>query len=259
MTTWQAVLMGIIQGLGEFLPISSSGHLILAPWLFQWEVPGLTFDVALHMGTLLAVLIYFWRDWVRILTGAVTRRSKKDRALFWYLVIGSIPAALVGFFLNDIIENILRSPVIVGVNLIVFGMLLYIADKSRQIRYLNNMDLRDAIFIGIAQSIALIPGVSRSGITMTAARLFCFTREEAARFSFLLSTPVIFGAGLLEMVKMDMTQINFPFIAGVIASAVVGLLVIAFLIQFLKRHSFNIFVGYRILLGIIIISLYTFF
>lgn len=257
MSIWQAIMMGIIQGLGEFLPISSSGHLVLAPWLFNWQVPGLTFDIALHMGTLLAVVLYFWKDWFNLFHAAITGKNKENRRIFWYLVFASIPAAVAGVLFNDIIENTLRSPIIVGAMLIIFGIILYLADKKRQVRRLDSMNLRDALLIGTAQAIALIPGVSRSGITMTAARMFSYTREEAARFSFLLSTPVIFGAGVLEMSNINPAEINLPFIVGVLASAIVGLLCISFLMQFIKKCSFNIFVGYRVVLGIVIIFLYT--
>lgn len=257
MSIWQAVMMGVIQGLGEFLPISSSGHLVLAPWLFDWEVPGLTFDIALHMGTLLAVVLYFWKDWFCLFTAALTGRDQDNRRLFWFLVAASLPAAIVGFLFSDIIENVLRSPLIVGVMLIVFGVFLYLSDRTRQIRKLDSLTLRDALLIGMAQAIALIPGVSRSGVTMTAARMFSYTREEAARFSFLLSTPVIFGAGVMEIANINPGDINLPFVMGVLASGIVGLLSISFLMKFLKKASFKIFVGYRILLGIVIILLYT--
>lgn len=259
MSIWQAVMMGIIQGLGEFLPISSSGHLILAPWLFDWEVPGLTFDIALHVGTLLAVLLYFWKDWVNLIKAALIGGDNENRRVFWFLVLASIPAAVVGTLFDDIIENALRSPLIVGIMLILFGVFLYYADKNRQIRKLDSMTLRDALLIGVAQAIALIPGVSRSGVTITTARLFSYTREEAARFSFLLSTPVIFGAAILKMAQLNPGEINLPFIIGVLVSGIVGLLCISLLLKFLKKCSFKIFVGYRIMLGILIILLYTIF
>lgn len=257
MSTWQAIIMGIIQGIGEFLPISSSGHLVLAPWVFDWEVPGLTFDVALHMGTLIAVLLYFWRDWAKLATAAVTRKNAQYQRLFWFLVLATIPAGLAGVLLGDLIEEFLRSPLIVGFTLIFFALLLYIADKKQQLRDLENMTLMDALLIGIAQALALIPGVSRAGITMTAARLFSYSREEAARFSFLLSTPVIFGAGVLELSNVNLSQISFPFIMGVVSSCIVGILSISFLIKYLRTNNFKIFVGYRIILGLIIITLYS--
>jgi len=259
MSVWQAVIMGIIQGLGEFLPISSSGHLVLAPWLFDWEVPGLTFDVALHIGTLLAVIMYFWKDWLRLFNAALTGRDKDNRKIFWYLVIGSVPAAVAGLMFNDIIENVLRSPIIVAVMLIVFGLFLYFADRNRQIRKLDSMTLRDALFIGFAQAIALIPGVSRSGVTMTAARMFSYTREEAARFSFLLSTPVIFGAAVISMRGLNPGDLNTPFIVGILVSCIIGLLSISVLLKFIRTSSFKIFVVYRIILGIAIFFLYSYY
>lgn len=258
MSIWQAVVMGIIQGLGEFLPISSSGHLVLVPWIFKWEVPGLTFDVALHMGTLLAVLLYFWRDWIELLKAAVTGKDAYYRRVFWLLVLATIPAAVVGFLFEDVIEQFLRSPFLTAVMLILFGLLLYASDKNRQIRRLDTMTLKDALVIGLAQCLALIPGVSRSGITMTAARGLSYTREEAARFSFLLSTPVIFGAGVLKLSNLSPAELNLPFIVGVVASCIVGIISISFLLNFLKRCSFKLFVGYRIILGLIIIALYTY-
>ena len=257
MSSFQAIMMGIIQGLGEFLPISSSGHLVLAPWLFDWEVPGLTFDVALHMGTLAAVLLYFWKDWMELFKAALTGHNKEKRKIFWFLVLASIPAAIVGLSLNDIIENVLRSPLVVGVMLIVFAILLYLADQKKEIRRLDSMTLGDALIIGTAQALALVPGVSRAGITMTAARWFSFSREEAARFSFLLSTPVILGAGVLELSNVNFAEISFPFILGVLVSGIVGILCISLLLKFLRTFSFKIFVIYRILLGTLIIVLYT--
>lgn len=259
MSVWQAIVMGIIQGLGEFLPISSSGHLVLVPWLLGWDVPGINFDIALHIGTLIAVLFYFWQDWLKLISAAVTRRNKEHAKLFWLLVIASIPAALAGLLFKDPIENSLRSPVIVGLMLIIFAFILYFSDKKKQIRSLDSMTIKDALFIGVAQAISLIPGVSRSGITMTVARLFSYSREEAARFTFMLSTPVIFGAGLMSIQDTTLSQITLPFIVGVVVSAIIGLLSISFLLKFLKKHSFNIFVGYRLLLGALIIMLSTVF
>lgn len=253
MSILQAVLMGIIQGLGEFLPISSSGHLVLAPWLFEWQVPGLTFDIALHIGTLVAVLLYFWKDWVRLIKAVFTRKDKEYRKIFWYLVLASLPAAVIGYLFGDIIEQTVRSPLIVAMMMIIFGIILYFSDKTTQVRKLEHMTIREALLIGLAQAVAFIPGVSRSGITMTVARMFSYTREEAARFSFLLSTPAIFGAGLFSLSDLSLAEINTPFIIGVLTSCIVGLLSISFLLKFLKKFSFKVFVGYRIVLGLVII------
>jgi undecaprenyl-diphosphatase len=207
---------------------------------------------------LIAVVLYFWKDWFRLFQAALTGNDIENRRLFWFLVIASLPAAVVGVLFNDLIEEVLRSPLITGFMLIVFAVFLYFSDRNRQIRKLDSMTLKDALVIGLAQSIALVPGVSRSGITMTAARMFSYTREEAARFSFLLSTPVIFGAGVLKLSDLNPSEVTFPFLAGVLTSALVGILCISFLMKFLKKFSFNVFVGYRILLGSIIIF-YSFF
>ena len=252
MSYFQAIVMGIIQGVGEFLPISSSGHLVLAPWLFEWQTPGLAFDVALHMGTLLAVAAYFWRDWLNLFLGAITGKSAYYRRQFGFLVVGSLPAVVAVLLFKDFLENV-RSPLVVATMLIVFAGLLFWADRRPQVRELDEMTIADALLIGAAQAIALIPGVSRSGITMTAGRSLFYRREEAARFSFLLSTPVIFGAGLFELPHMTMGDVDGPFIAGIISSAVMGLLAISFLMGFLKKFGFKAFAIYRVVLGGIII------
>lgn len=258
MTVFQAVILGIIQGLGEFLPISSSAHLILVPWLFHWQDPGLTFDVALHMGTLLAVVLYFWKDWIRLLRAALSGKPSNDKKLFWYLVIATIPGGLFGLALEKKAETVFRSPLLIAIMMILLGVLLYWADRNKQLRRLDTMTVSDAILIGFSQALAIIPGVSRSGSTMTAARLLDLTREDAARFSFLMSTPIILGAGLLKLRHLTLASFNLPFIAGVLSSFVVGLLSISFLLQYLKTSNFKVFVGYRFLVGIAVIIM-TFF
>ena len=258
MTVFQALVLGIVQGLGEFLPISSSAHLVLIPWLFGWQDPGLTFDVALHLGTLLAVVLYFWRDWLNLLRGALARGVSNEKRLFWYLVLATIPGGLFGVALESKAETVFRAPLLIGIMLIVMGILLYLADKRRQARDLDTMSLGDALGIGVAQALAIIPGVSRSGITMAAARWFNLSREAAARFSFLMSTPIVLGAGILKLRHLTMTDINLPFIVGVLSSFLVGILSISFLLRYLRRSNFGIFVIYRLLLGagVILIALW---
>lgn len=258
MTVLQSIILGIVQGLGEFLPISSSAHLVLIPWLFGWQDPGLTFDVALHMGTLLAVIIYFWRDWVSMLKGAISRKPSYEKRIFWYLVIATIPGAAIGLALESKAETVFRSPLLIGVMLIVMGILLYLADRRRQLRTMDTMTLSDAILIGLSQALAIIPGVSRSGSTMTVARWLSLTREDAARFSFLMSTPIITGAGVLSMRDLSISDINTAFIIGVVTSFIIGLLSISFLLRYLKTSNFKIFVGYRFILGAIVIALVLF-
>ena len=255
MTVLQALILGIVQGLGEFLPISSSAHLVLIPWLFKWKDPGLTFDVALHMGTLLAVVLYFWKDWVKLIGAALSRRASDEKRIFWYLVVATIPGGLFGLALEKKAETTFRSPLLIGIMMIIMGALLYLADKKRQIRNLDTMTLADAIWIGLSQALAIIPGVSRSGSTMTTARFLDMTREDSARFSFLMSTPIILGAGILKLRHLTISAINLPFSVGVISSFVVGILSISFLLRYLKSSNFGLFVGYRFLIGIIVIGL----
>jgi len=253
-TVIHALILGIVQGLGEFLPISSSAHLVLVPWLFGWEDPGLTFDVALHMGTLFAVVLYFWKDWVKLFKAALSKGASDDKRIFWYLVVATIPGALFGLALEKKAETVFRSPLLIGIMMIVMGILLYFADKKREIRTLNTMTLKEAIWIGLSQALAIIPGVSRSGSTMTTARFFTLTREEAARFSFLMSTPIILGAGVLKLRHLTMASINLPFSVGVITSFVVGISSISFLLKYLKTNNFRLFVGYRFVIGVIVIA-----
>jgi len=253
-TVLHALVLGIVQGLGEFLPISSSAHLVLIPWLFGWEDPGLTFDVALHMGTLFAVVLYFWKDWVRLVKAALHRQASDDKRIFWYLVIATVPGALFGIAFEKQAEKAFRNPVLIGIMMIVMGIVLYLADKKPQIRKMKTMTMADSIWIGVSQALAIIPGVSRSGSTMTTARFLNITREDAARFSFLMSTPIILGAGVMKLRHLTVASINLPFSVGVISAFVVGILSISFLLKYLKTSNFGLFVGYRFIIGIIVIG-----
>ncbi|MCG9969722.1 undecaprenyl-diphosphate phosphatase [Pelotomaculum terephthalicicum JT] len=256
MTVLQALVLGIVQGLGEFLPISSSAHLVLVPWVFKWQDPGLSFDVALHMGTLVAVVAFFWRDWARLITNGLLRKPTRDGSLFWYLVIATVPGALSGFFLEKQAETVFRNPVLIGIMLIVMGIALYWVDrKAARRKQLYGISLADSLFIGFLQALAIIPGVSRSGITMTAGRFRGLTRETAARFSFLLSTPIIFGAGVAKLDELSAGDLNAAFITGVVSSAVVGFMSIGFLLRYLTERSFVVFVWYRFVVGIAVITL----
>ena len=266
-----AVILGIIQGLTEFLPISSSAHLILVPWFFGWDPEGLTFDVSLHVGTALAVIAFFWKDWVLLAREAIKGLAERqpfgnvERKLAWFLVVGTIPAGVIGLLFEKTVENTLRSPLVPVFTLAVFGLLLLYAEKkSRQNRELKSYTLADAILIGCAQAVALIPGVSRSGVTITTAMLRDSDRRSAARFSFLLSTPVIVGAGLLKIIGI-LKMANDPSAetvslavlgAGVAAAAVTGFLCIKFFLRYLTRGSFLPFVIYRLLLAAVILIFY---
>jgi undecaprenyl-diphosphatase len=255
---YQAVLMGIVQGLGEFLPISSSAHLVLLPWLFGWDTPGLVFDVALHMGTLVAVAAYFWRDWLVLFNEGRRGVRTKEGRLFWFLVAATIPGVVIGFFLEDLAATVFRAPILVGTMLIVMGLVLYGADHFfRREKKLYDIKFRESMAIGLSQALAIVPGVSRSGITMATARAQGVDRESAARFSFLLSAPIIFGAGVVSMGHLNPGDLNLAFVSGVVTSGIVGFLAIKFMLAYIARHSFNIFVWYRLALGttVIVIAL----
>ncbi len=257
MTLFQTVVLGLVQGLGEFLPISSSAHLILTPWILNWEEHGLVFDVSLHVGTLVAVLAYFWQDWLVLAHDGLTRRRTQEGRMFWYLVVATIPGVIFGLAFEDLIETVFRNPLLIGIMLIVMGVILYIADKrSPAIKDFSGIGWKESIMIGISQAFAMLPGVSRSGITMTAGRILGLNRETVARFSFLLSTPIIFGAGLMQGMKLTMADITMPFIVGVLVSAITGYLTIKFLLRFLVTHSFFIFVVYRFILGAVVVALF---
>ena len=259
----QAIVLGIVQGLTEFAPVSSSGHLILVPWLFDWSILtdeslNKTFDVALHMGTFLGAMAYFWRDiskylgaWIR----SLGRRevSSAEERLAWFLVIGTVPGAVAGAVFENLVEEKLGAPWLIAVMLAALGVVLYAVDRrSRQARDLSDLRLSDALVIGLAQAISLQPGVSRSGATITAGRALGLTRESAARFSFLLSLPVIGGAGVYKGVKLLAGAerippgLAWPFAWGTVASAVSGFLVIWGLLAYLRRRSFAPFVIYRL-------------
>jgi undecaprenyl-diphosphatase len=256
LTILQAVILGLAQGLGEFLPISSSAHLVLIPWLFRWTDPGLTFDVALHVGTLVAVIVYFWKDWWQlIIKGFTDVRSVKGR-LFWYLVAATVPGALSGYLLEKKAETTFRSPLLIAVMLILMGIFLYWADRrSSKKTEINHITFGTSLFIGISQALAIIPGVSRSGITMTTGLLTGLTREGAARFSFLLSTPIIFGAAMVKLpgVISDPSAIGVDFTIGMAVSCITGIASIGFLLRYVQTKDFLPFAWYRFVLGILVI------
>jgi undecaprenyl-diphosphatase len=270
-TILQAIILGIVQGLTEFLPISSSGHLIIVPWLFNWhfllENPGLnkTFDVALHLGTFVAVVVYFWREIGRLLAAwarSMSRRSLADpeAKLAWLLIVSTIPAAIIGVALESFIEDRLGRPWIIAVMMIVFAGVMYLIDHiARLDRDLESLSWLDAVLIGIAQAFALCPGVSRSGITMMTGLLMRLDRESAARYSFLMSIPVIGGAAAykaLEVAKDGLPAgTATPFAVGILSAAVSGFAAIWFTLAYLKRHTFSIFVVYRIVVGVAILIL----
>lgn len=251
-----AVTLGLVQGLGEFLPISSSAHLILTPWFLGWPDPGLTFDVALHVGTLAAVVAYFWADWLRLLRAAPHPRTPDGR-LLWLLVVGAIPGGIAGVLLDSLAEQALRSPLLIAGTLALMGLALLAADRwSRRDRDLHDIGLADALWIGAAQALAIVPGVSRSGITIAVARARGVERTAAARFSFLLGSPIILGAALFKLRHLADTPsvLSGPFFAGIATAAVVGALSIGVLLRYLRHAGLGIFVLYRLLLAALVVT-----
>ncbi len=258
-----AFILGLLQGLAEFLPISSSAHLSLAPVLFGWRAdPGLAFDVALHLGTLITLLWYFRADWVALTRSAVSlvarRRVETDdhrRVLF--LIFATIPAAVAGKLLEEKAETVFRAPALTATMLIVAGVLLWAADRfATRDRALTGMRARDAWLIGLAQVAALVPGVSRSGSTMTAGRALRFDRPAAARFSFLMSMPITAAAVLLKAPEAMRTEgLGVPVAVGVVTAAVSSWAAITFLLRYLTRHSFGVFALYRLVLGGAVLAL----
>jgi undecaprenyl-diphosphatase len=261
-TVFQALVLGIIQGLSEFLPISSSAHLTLAPWVFGWRDPGLAFDVALHVGTLVAVLWYFNQEWRNLAVAFVqlvrTRRADTDETRrVIYLIIATIPGALAGLALEKQAESSFRDPVLIAIALMVMGVILWLVDRvAPNARALSSMRLADALLIGIGQMFAIIPGVSRSGSTITAGRALKFSREAAAVFSFLMSAPITFAATVLKVPDaIRDTGITAALVVGVLASAVSGWLAITVLLKLVARHGYGVFAAYRLLLGAAILAL----
>lgn len=264
MTILHAIILGIVQGLTEFLPISSSGHLNVFPWLFKWEMLSEGMDVALHIGTLLALVIFFYKDWVKLIKGGynqtIKRKSSLEGKMFWYIVLATIPAGILSLVLDKIADkivgdNINTQMVIIAFTLIIMGIILYVVDKKSKSKVdYEHITLKQAVLIGISQALAAaFPGVSRSGITMTTARYLKIDRESAAKFSFMLAMPITLAA-----VIFDLSHFTFDLalILGILASFIVGVVVIKFLLEYLKKGSFKVFAIYRIIFGAIILAIY---
>jgi undecaprenyl-diphosphatase len=272
MPVYQVVVLAIVQGITEFLPISSTAHLALAPWLLGWKDPGLSFDIALHIGTLAAVLLYFFRTWVQVVaegfgihygTDPALRRNPR---LLWYLVAGTIPVGVFGYLFSKQAETTWRSPFIIGIMLIAVGIVMGISDRvSRRLKDIGKLSLWDSIWIGLSQALAIVPGTSRSGITITAGLVRDLDRPAAAQFSFLLSTPAIAAAAaksVWDLWKHEgglTVEMRIPVLIGIVVSALVGWAVIAFFLKYLREHTLKFFVYYRIIFGIIVIALAIFF
>lgn len=263
---FEAIILGIVQGITEFLPISSSAHLVLVPWMFGRQgtlIDSLNFDVALHAGTLVAILAFFWRDWFKLLGKFIggmkdgTWKTNEGR-LVWFIVLATIPAGVLGLKFEHVVEDSFRDPLLIAAALTAVSAVMWAADRfSAKSSGLDRMTLGHSLLIGCAQAVALVPGVSRSGSTIIAGLLTGYTREGAARFSFLLSTPVIAGAAVLKLSKLRLLPGEaLPFVLGSAVSAVVGYLCIKYLLHYLSRHSLNVFVWYRLALAGVVVGMW---
>ena len=265
----EAIILGIIQGIAEFLPISSSAHLIIFRDVFgigssmSSEIT-LAFDIALHFGTAMAIIVYFFKDlWNMFIKGITKGPKDKEGKMMWYIIAATIPAALIGVLFEEIIEDVIRGKfALIAVALIIMGIIIYIVDKySKMEKETKDMTLKDAFIIGCSQVFALMPGFSRSGTTIATARSLKIKREDAAKFSFYLSAPVVLGASVWFLIKQGITPITANlsiFITGMLASFIVGLICIEFLLKYLRKNDFKLFMWYRVALGLIVLA-YLFF
>jgi undecaprenyl-diphosphatase len=268
MSLLQVIILGIVQGLTEFLPVSSTAHLYLTSIFVGWQTESLDYDIMLHLGTLLAVLVYFLKDWLQIVAQGFGVRYgydqelKHNQMLLWLLAIGSIPIGVCGYLFNKQAETLWRKPMVMGAMLIAVGVIMWLAEEwSRKLRDMGSLNLTDAVSIGVAQALAIVPGCSRSGITISAGLFRNLTRESAARFSFLLSTPAVAGAALKALWDIHKhggglhALLTLPFLVGVSVSAITGCIVIAWFLQYLRHSSLRPFVYYRVIFGIIVLAL----
>ena len=267
-----AIILGVIQGITEFFPISSSAHLIAVRYIFNFgsnltSKEWMIIDIALHLGTLLAIIIFFFSDFVKMFKEGFKLKLKKKKfkelsiegKLFWYIIIATIPGAIAGVLFDDVIENMVRDNVIIiACSLIIMGIILYLVDKnSKDKKDIKDITLKEAFLIGIGQAFAIIPGFSRSGTTMTVARIMGLKKEKAAKFSFMLGTPIVLGAAVLELKDITMDMITFPFILGVFISFIVGMIAINTLLKIVKKRGLGVFAIYRIILAIMLIVIYV--
>lgn len=259
MTITDSVLLGLLQALGEFLPISSSAHLVLLPYFRGVEYQGIAFDVMLHAATLLAVLLYFANDWFTLLKNGLTKPTSPHGRMLWYLAAATVPAGVAGLLLKDWAENAFRNPLMIAICLMVFAALLWWADRrvdEKTETDIFSVPFKTVFLIGCAQALAIMPGVSRSGITITAALFLGLTRGVSARISFLLSAPIIAGAALVEITHLTAADFTAPLVWGFVSAFLGALAVIGCLMKYIKKHSFDVFVYYRWLLGLFIIGFY---
>lgn len=256
MNAFQAAILGIVQGLGEFLPISSSGHLALLPWMLRWPDQGLAYDIALHWGTLAALLVYFRKDLLGLASAALKREDSQERRLCWGIVLATVPGAVVGLILEDYVETVFRAPQRIASMLILFGLVLWAADRwGKRRSTIDELTIRDCVLIGAAQALAVIPGVSRSAITISAGLGLGLKRVDAARFSFLLATPIVIGAGVLKVKDLSAEAFTGSFWIGIVCAGLAGFGAIRFLLRYVESRDLGIFVAYRIGIGLLTLLL----
>ena len=252
---FHAFILGLVQGLTEFLPVSSSAHLVIVPWLLNWEDPGLAFDVALHLGTLLALLIFYWREWLAMLASPFNG-DRPNQHLLLMLVLASVPGAIIGLLFEKQAETVFRDPRLIGLTLALMGVVLWWFDLRRPLeRKINEIRAGDALLIGLSQAFAVVPGVSRSGSTITMARILKMDRQDAANFSFLMATPIIAGAGLVEARHFLHEGLGVSIAVGFAAAAVFGLIAIAALIRYVGTRTYGVFAWYRIALAVMVFAI----
>ncbi len=260
MSIVQAIILGIVQGATEFIPVSSSGHLVLVPWLLGWQPAGLAFTVVVHVGTAIGVLLFFWREWLAMLKGIFVwlrkREVNADLKLLGLLILGTLPAALIGVFFQSFVENLFNDPILVAVMLITTGAILVAGERlGKPERPMGALTWVDGLLIGLAQMIAIVPGISRSGSTITAGLLRKVQRDDAARFSFLLSTPIIIGSGAIEVLDLAKAGLGAAqvevLVLGFLAAFITAFFVIRWLLTYLRSHSTNIFAAYCAVAGLL--------
>lgn len=258
MNIFWALILGIVQGITEFFPVSSSAHLSLTPWIFKFPDPGLAFDIALHAGTLLAIIVAFWLDFKIMAKAVFLKESSFEKKMVLFLAVTSIPGALFGYLLEERAETVFRTPLLTAIVLLIFGVLLFAVDTYLPAKEkLEKMNLGKSLAIGLSQALAIIPGVSRSGATITAGRALGFTREAAVKYSFLAAAPIIFGATVFGLRKVAPTDLFSSFwIIGFTASLVSSFWAMKFLMKYVRDNNFNIFIWYRVLLAAVILTIY---
>ncbi len=272
----QGIILGIIQGLTEFIPVSSSGHLVLVPWALNWPAPSLLFDTMVHWGTLLAVITYFWRDWLAVIRGFFSslttrgpwnaapggRLAALDSRLAWGIILGTLPAVVLGVLFDEFFESLFGTPVAVAAFLFVTALILIVSERlGQRTRELDTLKIPDALVIGVAQALAIAPGISRSGATIATGLARGLTREAAARFSFMLSAPIIAGAGSQQLLKLLLSNEPAPdltvVIAGFLAAAIAGYLCIRYLLAYLRQGKLYVFAAYCVVIGAAALLLYA--